>query len=399
MSRINKIIGFVFSVTLVTVLALPALRWLDLRAPDGTLYGYTDEVPPPPTNAMRAFFDRSLQRWVEKYFEVNLGFRALLIRSFNELNFRFFREAPKLRLYTTSAHGLYSKMSIENLNDEVVRRKVLEERYRIEAEKLLRVQRQLQSQGKYFEVVIGTSKPYVYPDSLGTRYLVGGSAGIFDRAANFGNILREAGVNVIDGGPLLREFATRTGVETHPASGVHWNYYAGCLVARQLFENLRTCQFAEAPMLDCGEPRVAEPQMVDVDGLLLLNIWSMGGLAKPSPYPTIAKIGEMTWRPNIVFIGDSFSDQIRYALRQANAYSRMVMSGYFREREIDDRVEGTTTVADMKADESTIREALMKDIANSDVIVLQMVDYNVGRWGYGFADYILNYFSGGEVIH
>ena len=65
------------------------------------------------------------------------------------------------------------------------------------------------------------------------------------------------------------------------------------------------------------------------------------------------------------------------------------MSSYFRVREVDDRVAGTITAADNKADESMVHKALMKDIENSDVIVLQMVDYNVGRWGYGFADYIL----------
>jgi hypothetical protein len=333
----NRIAGFAFSVILVILLALPALRWLELRAPDGVLYGYSDSLPSPPNNLVHAFFDRSLQHWVEKNFEISLGFRALLIRSFNELNFRLFRESPKLQLYTTSAHGLYSKMSIDSLNDEVVRRKILEERYRIEADKLLRVQRQLQSQGKHFEVIIATSKPYVYPNSLGLRYLAGGSSGIFERAANFGNALHDAGVNVIDGGPLLRKFAAKTILETHPDSGVHWNYYAGCLVAHELLNNIRNRKFANIPMLDCGKPHLADPHMVDVDGLLLLNIWSNGGVAKPMPYPTILKNDKVIWRPDIVFVGDSFSDQIRYALQQANAYSVMTTSSYFKLRQIDDK--------------------------------------------------------------
>jgi hypothetical protein len=35
------------------------------------------------------------------------------------------------------------------------------------------------------------------------------------------------------------------------------------------------------------------------------------------------------------------------------------------------------------------RAKLMNDIDSSDIIILQMVDYNVQRWGYGFADYFL----------
>ena len=389
MKSTNPIVGLLLSITLVFMLALPTLRWLDIRAPDGKLYGYTDDVSPPPTDLMRAFLDKSLQQWIQKYYEVNLGFRPFLIRSFNELNFRLFQEAPKLRLYNTESHGLYSKMSIDSLNDEIVRRKVLDDLYHVEAEKLLRVQSKLKSQGKYFEVIIGTSKSYVYPNSLGARFLVGGSDGIFERAASFGEILRETGVNVIDGGPLLRDFIARTGIDTHPDSGVHWNYFAGCLVAHQLLDNIRLRQFPDTPLLDCGVPKMDEPHMVDVDGLLLLNIWSNGGVAKPTPYPLIKRNNDRAWRPNIVFIGDSFSDQIRYALQQANAYSSMIMSGYFRVREVDDRVAGAITPADNKADEATVHKALMKDIENSDVIVLQMVDYNVGRWGYGFTDYYL----------
>jgi len=369
----NRIVGIVFSVTLVVLLALPALRWIALRGPDGALYGYSDSLPPHPHNPMRAFFDRSLQHWIEKNFEINLGFRALLIRSFNELNFRLFREAPKLRLYTTPTHGLYSKMSIESLNDEVLRRKMLEDRYSIEAEKLLRVQQQLESQGKYFGVIIGTSKPYVYPNDLGSRYLVGGGSGIFDRAANFGNVLRAAGVNIIDGGPLLRKFVAKTGLETHSDSGVHWNYYAGCIIALELLDNVRNRQFNNTPILNCGEPHLAQPHMVDVDGLLLLNIWSNGGITKPTPYPTISTIGEVAWQPKIVFIGDSFSDQIRYALQLANSYSRMVTSSYFQVRVVDDKENVKKNPDSVESDVNTNRSKLMTDIANSDIIILEMV--------------------------
>ena len=390
MKSLNYWAGFVLSMILVAILALPTARWFALRAPDGALYGYTDDVPKPPNDLLHAFFDKSLQQWVQKYFEVNLGFRPFLIRSFNELTFRAFKEAPKLRLYNTEAHGLYSKMSIESLNGDVVNRKSLEDRYHIEAKKLLQVQQRLQAKGKYFEVIIGTSKAYVYPDGLGNRFLVGGSNGIFERAASFGKLLQETGVNVIDGGPLLRDFVARTGIPTHPDSGVHWNYFAGCLIAHQLLDNIRIRQFPDAPVLDCGEPIMQEPHWVDVDGLMLLNIWSKGGVAKLTPYPTIRKNDDSVWRPNIVFIGDSFSDQIRYALQQANTYSSMMMSGYFRNRAFDDRITNTIMPVDNMADENTIHKAIMTDIENSQVVVLQMVDYNVGRWEYGFADYFLD---------
>lgn len=388
----KKRLGLLYAIILVIVIALPALRWLILRKPDGVVYGYTDTIPQRPAQLTSGFANKTVQRWVERYFDVYLGFRGNLIRSFNEVNFRLFHEAPRLRLYSTDLHGLYSKMSIDNLNDEIVRRQHLEERYRTEATKLLALQNLLKARGKYFVVVIGTSKPYVYPESLGDRYLVGGPNNVFSRAARFGEVLEISGVNVIDAGPFLREFAKNTGIQTHPNSGVHWNYYAGCLVAQRLIEKVKI-QYGATPLFHCGNPVYATPHMVDVDGLSLLNIWSDGGVLKSTPYPTINVVDQVAWRPSIVFIGDSFSDQIRYALQQARSYKKMITSGYFRVRE-EDVGSGSQVTHDPNTDVAIVRTTLEKDVAASDVVVLQMVDYNVPRWGYGFADYFLEHWLG-----
>jgi len=386
----NKRLSLLYAIILVAVIALPTLRWLTLRKADGALYGYTDDIPKPPVHIFAGFFDKSLQRWFDRYYDVHLGFRERLVRSFNELNFRLFREAPKLRLISTKERGLYSHMSIENLNDEIVRKTELEAKYYIEAEKLLRIQNWLKTQNKHFEVIIGSSKPYIYPEELGCRYLVDGNPDVFERTARFGKILENTGVNVIDAGPLLRRFVQQTGIDSHPVSGVHWNYYAGCIVAKRLNEDVQRSNLPTLPLLECGAPRFAEPHWVDIDGLLLLNIWSDGNLKKLSPYPEIHAVNPSAKKPSIVFIGDSFSDQIRYALQQAKIYSRMVTSGYFRTREADIDGNGGQVTHGADTDEQTVRAKLAQDIATSDIVVLQMVDYNVPRWGYGFADYFLN---------
>jgi hypothetical protein len=401
MVRLNKVrlLGVTLATALVVALALPTVRWMALQAPDGTLYGYTSDLPPRPQHLLRAFLDKSLQRWVERYFDGDMGFREVLIRTFNEVNFRIFREAPRIQLYTTPEHGLYSKMSIDSLNGELVARDLLSQRYSVEANKILQLQRLLHSEGKEFQVVIATSKPYVYPEGLGDRYLVGGSKDIFKRAASFGEALRSKGVNVTDGGPLLREFASRTGVETHPNSGVHWNYYAGCIVGQKMLDDVRSRDMLSVPQLNCGKPTLEAPHWVDVDGLDLLNIWSNGRIDKPTPYPTITQnAGPQAAMPKLVFVGDSFGDQIRYPLEQAHTYSSIVTSGYFRVREVLDPVNNVTVDSDLKIDPAIIHRAVAKDIAQSDLVILEMVDYNVLRWGYGLADYLLDYSArGGEV--
>ena len=46
-------------------------------------------------------------------------------------------------------------------------------------------------------------------------------------------------------------------------------------------------------------------------------------------------------------------------------------------------------IKDNMADEFKIHKEIMQDIEDSNIVVLQMVDYNVVRWEYGFSDYFL----------
>lgn len=388
---VKRIITLSFCAVLIGGLALPALRLFQMNAPDGLLYGYTPAVPPRPANLVKAFFDRSFQQWFEKYFEFNLGFRSLLIRSFNEINFRLFSESAKLNVLSTPEHGLYALVHIGSLNDAVMRRELLENRYRLEAQRLRQIQDDILSRGKYFVVVLATSKPYIYLRELDKRYLVEDSNRIVVQGASFRDALRDAGVNVVDSGPILREVVANTGIETHPASGLHWNYYAGCIAAKALLDDVRINRFHQTPRLGCGPPVLAEPHMTDVDGLRLLNIWSSGGIAKPTPYPTPVAVGDVTWRPKVLFVGDSYSEHMTSALSKADVLARLIVSNYFRTRESNDPIEGNIAGDDKNNTETAIRNELIRDIENVDVIVLEMVDFNVGRWAHSAFPYVLSY--------
>lgn len=376
---------------LVVILMLPTLQWLTHCIPEVGLYGYTEALPNRPTEGVKDIFNRNWQHWIEAYFKVNSGFRAFFIRTYNELNFILFREADstRLKLVTTKTHGLYSNLSTDSLNQMLMHKKKEEESYTKEAKKLLAVQQLLEKQGKYFEVVIASSKAYIYPDELGSRYIFGGTDKLFTRAASFGEVLLAHGVHVIDSGPLLRQWVARTGLETHPVSGLHWNYYAACLTANQMFEQARLDKFPTLSKVDCGTPEVRLSAMndVNVDGYALLNIWSKAGLIKPTTFPTFGHDTREAWRPKIVFIGDSFSEQIRHALTKVNAYSNIVFSSYFQTRDVYDSANNLIEANGIPPERAQVK--LLSDINDAEIVILEMVDYNISRMGYGFSDFVL----------
>lgn len=375
---------------LVLCLLMPGIDGLLKRNFETSLHGYVDPIPPKPTHYLRSFFDKSLQIWIEKTCTAGFGLRAYAIRTFHEIDFRLFREmdTSRLKLMTTKAHGLYSNLSIDSLNREVLHKDSLEIHYRQQAKQLLAVQQQLAQQGKYFIVVIASSKAYVYPQGLKKRLLVGGSQDIFERAADFGAILKQAGVHVVDSRPLLRTLVKQANIETHPTSGLHWNYYAACVVGKKIITNARQ-HFSHLPRLYCGPSQYRMPPMndVDMDGYALLNVWSTVDVLKPTSYPTIhvQKNNVSDWRPKIVVIGDSFSDQIQFVFKKAHLYRQLITLSYMQRRIVDN---GKNVFSE---DKPLTTSKMIRDVANSDIVILEMVDYNLYRDTYGFAASFLTY--------
>ncbi|MCX7114376.1 MAG: hypothetical protein NTW08_00450 [Gammaproteobacteria bacterium] len=380
---LNHIVGVLLSTSLIIMLLIPSAQWLFEFGPEVPLYGYTPPIVDKPDDYLKGFFNKSLQSWSEKYVQHHLGFRATLVRTYNEINYRLFR-TTNTKIVTTPKHGLYSNLSIDYLNYEITHKSELEKNYEIEAKKLLEIQKYLASQGKFFQVVIASSKAYIYPEELGNRYLFGGTnKHLFNKTVSFGNILKATGVNVIDAGPILRQLNHNIKLETHPASGVHWNFAAGCIIASRIIVNAQHV-LPNLPQLNCGTfQRVHSPLYnVNNDGYLLLNLWSDFGLLKKTTEPTHITLEKKQtgWHPNVVFIGDSYSAQILYAYEQTKLFNQMVMSSYFQKRDI-------VNSKIPKKNSRPIQEQVIRDIVNSDIIILEMVDYNVNRFSYGFSNY------------
>ncbi|KTD41682.1 alginate O-acetyltransferase AlgX-related protein [Legionella parisiensis] len=385
----EKVFTRIFSIIIVLLLCLPLLQSAFHVFYEKPLYGYVEKNLDKPHGLAGNWFNRKWQKYWENLFNEKLGFRTTLIRGFNELSFRLFSEMPRLNLYSTKEHGLYSKMSIDQLNYEYTNRKNLIRSYDEFAKKLQVLQQLLAANGKHFVVVISSSKAYVHPQGLGKKLLVSTDKNLFRKIASLGHALKKQGVNVVDSGPFLRKLYHKKAIETHANTGFHWNYYAGCMVAEQLFSNAKKT-LIDIPKLECGEPIYKNPELVDLDGIWLLNAFSSVNLAKPSPYPQPTARFSANYQPKILLVGDSFMDQIIYALDRSNAYKDLVSSRYFQTRTVHKPERITFSFNDFPSlTAKQIQGDILYDVMKSDLIVLQMVDYNINHFGYGFVDTLL----------
>ena len=377
-------LGVVLSVILVVLLCLPAIQSLWPMLPNGApLVGYVEDPVVPPYGRAHGWFNRTLQGWIEGSIRADLGFRPLLVRTFNEVDFDLFNNLPRANELATDRHDIYHYLSLKGLNELVIRKATFEDKYRVLAVKLRALQDALSARGKHFEVVIATSKAFVSLDGVPDRYLVAPREGIFGKTADVASILKQSGVNVFDGTAMLRALHAG-GVSTHATSGAHWNYYASCLVTRQLLDDSRHDLGDRVPQLGCDPPQLGPPRYADLDGVELLNRLTDGGLVTPTPFPTVTATSSPL---RFLFVGDSFSWHIIDSLTWGRAASTFTFWLYYRERLTLSPVDASV-VTRQQATEGPTGD-VRADLAAADVIVLEMVDFNLNHWGYGFVEQAL----------
>lgn len=379
-----------FSLLFLALLILPTIQYVFHVIPEKALYGYVEKNIVKPENKLTGWFNKDLQRYLESVFDYNIGFKSFGVKLFNEITFRLFGEQQRINIYSTKKHGLYSKMSIDSLNEEYIHHNEITKNYINFSKKIAELQRLLEKNEGHLEIVISSSKPYLHPDGLGKRFLIDSYSKLFAKKACLSCELKKVGVNVLDSRPILRKFYTKTKIDTHPYSGLHWNYYAGCITARALLKHAKK-SLTDMPILTCGKPIYKKPEMTDKDGLLLLNVLTDVNIEKSNPYPSPTAVFFNNYKPKILIVGDSFMDQMLYSLYQTKAYSNSFVSSYFQTRvalqEAPNPLFGDSTQLPSTND---IQNTIINDALNSDLIVLQMVDYNISRYGYGFVEALIS---------
>lgn len=382
----------VFSILMIWFLCVPFLEMIFKPFEVTTLNGYVEPLPKMPALNIISYFNKDLQNWTEKYLYENFGFRAEIIKTFNQISFSLFKEVHNkfLQIYMTPEKGLYSNLSINQLNADVQYYESQRERFIEEAQKLQKVQDILSKMGKYFLVIESTSKAYMYPDDIADKYLILNPSLLNKKQAKFGNFFHGNFIDAKDEFELLN----KKGIITHPYSGLHWNLTAGCKTMEKAFQKAHQA-FYELPEIRCNKLTDFIPPLndVDFDGLSLLNLWKNESLIKNSNHPQEVKLIQYSEKkPKIVIIGDSFSNQLIYSINFSHAYSSLIFSSYFQTREIYNHLNEHFDYSN--SDSMKNQEEIFKDIMGADIIILEAVDYNLSsRLSYGFSDYFLNKFK------
>jgi hypothetical protein len=322
-----------FLVVFFALCALPLAARFGQFGPSAELRG---AVTPPAEVAFgaRSYFDGSFQKAFEEIFNAKLGFRAALIRSDNELNFRAFHEfapSPGTSMILGKRRFIYERQYVDAYNRrDLAPAEVLEQKVR----RLKLVQDYLVRRRSTLLVVISPNKAAVYPEYLPPRFVSEERVRLTDNYSVFVGLLQKYGVNFLDAQKeLLDEKASRP-YTLFANSGAHWNDPTACRVAGQIETFILQAQGGAELELQCDPVVMAgEPKGTDRDLADLANLWFEEELFQPTPYarPRVAQRGHVR-RPSVLFIGSSFLWQILDYENRFGLQSRDTFYYYYKAR-------------------------------------------------------------------
>ncbi|MEW6397352.1 MAG: hypothetical protein AB1582_22760 [Pseudomonadota bacterium] len=199
------------------------------------LAGVTRQLPL--TWSLSSLIDGSLQKAITERVTQALPIRPLLVRFNNELKFELFGELT-LPGVVRGAHGhLIEQFYLDDYCNRT--EDMVETRARATIPKLKAVQDYYRSRGSVFIYLITPSKVAHLPDYfVNLQACPSTPAARIEFVPRYVNLLREAGINVVDTATMIHSLRGKYEVELFPQGGTHWNDIGGALAATAIAEEI-----------------------------------------------------------------------------------------------------------------------------------------------------------------
>ena len=313
MRRFKVTYDWVLYILLMVALLLPILQEHTNLFPTKPLNGVF--VPTPkPTPSFETYRNNTYQPTLEKYISENFGFRAPVIRLYNQFLWDGFHKTQisEDQMVRGKKGWLYEPGSVSNYYqrqfyffapDATTMSTMLTK----EAQRLLMLQNTLETFGTHLLVCQVPSKDLVYPEYLpedaDTSYV-----GAPKMSARFFNeeIYNQLGINHLNLEQWFLQIKDTADFMLFPKTGMHWSNYASLLAADTLIRYMEHLGSINMRNLVIG-PRVLDnARQPDDDLERLLNLWRP--ISKPQyDYAECTSDGDTTAiKPKVIVIGDSF---------------------------------------------------------------------------------------------
>ncbi|GJL63280.1 MAG: hypothetical protein NPIRA04_19340 [Nitrospirales bacterium] len=357
---------------------------------DHPLEGVAVPHAPTPNFTWQQWVSGEYQKKYEAWVNTHIGFRPVMVRVANQIHFSMFRQGvyskEGTKVLVGKEHWLYEGASIRAYQwpgwrtDEELEKAV---------NKLAKLQ-QLMMEKRNIPValVIAPSKPQIYPeymDPTDQKKRMNVKESVFTDYQRVVPLFKAKNVLVSDGHAILQRLKKETEHPFFPKSGMHWNDYAAFLVLKDLRKQINPILQKPLPLPEITRFETRPPEREDTDLAKLMNIYTTNAMLTNEMYPLVKPPDvELDQRPRVLIIGDSFSYQLAYALKQYGMCHEVLIYDYFQTLR-----SYTGEIIESKA------EISLEEIFSSyDLIIIENVENLIPEFGFGFVDEAIAYLEG-----
>lgn len=365
-------------VVLVVLLALPMAQQFTRLIPTQELHGSYTKTEWMPLN-VRNWFSGEFQETSGKFATENFGFRNELIRTGNQINYSLYHEINAAEVIEGKDGVLFEYKYIESYTG-------LEKVDESKMDTLLRragvLSKYFASQGKFFGIVLYPGKASFFPEYIPDAYPV-----VSERTnyVLFRDKLQHASVPYIDMNAWFKSMKGKSYAPLFSEIGIHWSQYGACLGMDTLLNFVEKTSGREMNhfVWTTREPvHTLEIFHPDNDMELSLNVLQ----SLPHSmlcYPELKPEVRTSYRPRMAVFTDSFFFNVLNLPWQPDVLSSIRM--YYYNRELYEYPAVKVAMPDLSEK--------MKDLDQTDVVLIMATEYNVDEIGWGIVDELYEHFG------
>ncbi len=372
-----KLVQKIILLLLLAILLCPLIQQSSGWISSAPLKGFFQLHPYPPLT-WRSWFSSEFQDDIAVTINDRIGFRRDLVRLYNQVDFSLFRipHAEKIVIgkegYLLAQQYLDASMGLDYVGASLIREKVA---------LFDKIQDGLWTQKRQLLVLVfPPDKGTFYPEFMPERYLRK-----IHKETNYlkyKDELQNSGANFIDFNNYFLKLKDTSRYVLYPKTGIHWSTYGALLAADSVSRYIEANLDVKLPHMIIDSIVVTdELRSPDGDmGATMNLIWEI-----PHPkmaYPVVHfDTSDERKKVNALVIGDSFYWNWYYSGYIRNTFKNDAF-WYYNKEVYPEHFTKPTTIWDINRQEV---------IAQSDVIIILLVNAGYGNIGYGILEELSTY--------
>ncbi|NQY09472.1 MAG: hypothetical protein HRT71_08150 [Flavobacteriales bacterium] len=307
----------------------------------------------------------------QDYIDQNIGFRNVLVRTYNQMHYSLFDNARANQVVVGKDNYLYEENYIKaHLGRDFVGQKEIVERVR----KLKKISEELKVNGIDLIVLLAPGKGSFYPEYIPDFYEP--ERKTITNYEGYRDEMLDTKINILDFNQWFVDMKSTSPHPLYAKNGIHWSRYGEVLVADSIIGYIGNLRNVDMPELVVKSKVLSDSAQFSDDDIergmnLLFDIPDL-----EMAYPVFKIEKSKTSNPKVLTIADSYF----WGIFNMSFSKKVFDKGkfwYYNKKIYPDSYEKSLKVKDVD---------IIEEVEKNDVVLIICTDANLHKFAFGFID-------------